>query len=119
MDALAAALDEGNEANRASLRAVARGIGASIDFEDGLGHLIDKARATYRLASMEFTARGINELEQCPGTMGLNTALPFELDEYEALRRSSRSESSQRADDLRRLYAEIAAHWRRTCSSAK
>lgn len=120
LEALATALDAGSEANRASLRAIQRGWKAGILFEElpELGYLIDEGRATHRSASMELTARGINELEQCPGTMpGLDTLLPFELDEYEMLRRSSRSQSSRRADDLRRFYTELAANWRHAAAT--
>ena len=120
LEALATALDAGSEANRASLRAVQRGWKADVFFEElpELGFLIDEGRAAHRCASMEFTARGVNELEQCPGTMpGLDILLPFELDEYEMLRRSSRSESSRRADDLHRVYTALAANWRRASRS--
>lgn len=117
LNACAAALDDGDEAIRASLRAFVRALKAEV-YDEKLSQLLDDARSAYRVASMEFTARGINELEQCPGTMpGLNTVLlPFERDEYESLRRSSRSESSARADALRRLYTEIAVRWWRAAA---
>jgi hypothetical protein len=120
MEALATALGTGSEANRASLRATLRGWKAGIFFEElpELGYLIDEGRSIHRSASMEFTARGINDAERCPGTMpGLNTLLPFELEEYETLRRSNRSQSSRRDDDLRRVYTELAANWRRAAAT--
>ena len=99
LEALAAALDDGNEANRASLRAVVRAWKADI-YHEKLPYLIDEARSTYRSASKEFTARGVNKLEDFDW---------YELEEVDLLRRSSRSESSRRADDLRRVYRDCGA----------